>query len=155
MMNQQVNINDGNGKLLRREQELVVQPDYDFVRTIWLRQPPALLAPWFGSTTVPVNSAGLANAAEWLTANSKQNPLNPTAPYTPAFLTAVPGGRLDVFTDRWTWTSNPTSGMLQMWTGTSSAGPNFNATKRLLHAGKSMFSASSVYSYDIASLPHE
>jgi hypothetical protein len=151
----QTKINEGNGKLLLREQEIVVQPDYEFIRTVWLRQPPAIAAWWFDATLVPVNGSGLANAAEWLTANSKKNPLNPTSPHAPSFLTTVPGGRLDVFADRWAWTSNPTSGMLELWTGTSTAGPNFNAAKRLLHAGKSMYSAASVYSYDTAYLPNE
>jgi hypothetical protein len=151
----QLKINNGNGKLLLREQELVVQQDYEFIRGVWLRQPPAAAAWWFGATLVPVNAMGVANAAEWLSANSAKNPLNPIPPHTPAFLTSVPGGRLDRFVDRWAWTSNPTNGMLELWTGTSSAGPNFDSTKRMLHVDKSMRSAAGVYAYDRDFLPYE
>jgi hypothetical protein len=59
------------------------------------------------------------------------------------------------FADRWAWTSNPTNGMEQMWTGSSTGGADFDAAKRLLHAGKSMQNAASVYSYDPAMLPNE
>src|SRR5690606_15164099 len=41
---------------------------------------------WFDAALGPVNASGSANAAEWLTANSKKNPLNPTAPHSPSFL---------------------------------------------------------------------
>lgn len=151
----QSKINDGNGRLLRREQEIVVQPDYVYVRGVWLRQPPAIAAFYFDATLVPVNAAGLANAGEWLTANSKKNPMNPIAPHAPTFLATVPGGKLDDFADRWAWTSNPTNGMLELWTGSSTAGPNFDAAKRLLHAEKTMYYAALVYCYDVAMLPHE
>jgi hypothetical protein len=45
--------------------------------------------------------------------------------------------------------------MEQMWTGSSTGGADFDAAKRLLHAGKSMQNAASVYSYDPAMLPNE
>ena len=65
----------------------------------------------------------------------------------PAFLAVVPGGRLDVYDDRWAWTSNATNGMLQMWTGASSAGPNFNAATRLQQNNLSLGAAAGRGSY--------
>jgi hypothetical protein len=153
--NSQILINQGNGNLLLREQQEVVQDDYVYVRGLWIRQPPAVLAWWVDAVILPINSEGLAFAPEWLSANSNKNPLNPAAPHSPGFRATIPGGRLDNFADRWAWTSNPTNGMLQMWTGGSTGGANFDAAKRLLHAGKSMQDAASVYSYDPGMLPNE
>ena len=138
-------INLGNRDLLEREQREVVQQDYSSISTVYLRQPPAFLTWWVNGVTVPANAAGLANAGEWLSANANKNPLNPQAFYGPKFRTIVPGGRLDVYADRWAWTSNPTSGMLEMWTGVSTGGVNFDAAKRMFNNNLSMRQAASVY----------
>ncbi len=148
-------INQGNGELLRREQKDVVQKNYNILKTTRLKQPYAIGNAWFGSITVAVGADGLADAGQWLSANSNKNPLNPVAPYTPTFQATVPGGRLDTYEDRWAWTSNPTNGMLEMWLGTSTAGPNFDATKRLFHTSQTMFDAAKPYVYDEHELPRE
>ena len=70
--NLQSEINGGNKELLRREQRVVVQNDYSAISTVFLRQPPALLTWWVNGVTIPVNSAGLANAGEWLSANANK-----------------------------------------------------------------------------------
>jgi hypothetical protein len=143
--NLQSEINGGNKELLRREQRDVVQRDYTAISTVFLRQPPAFLTWWVNGVTVPVNSAGLANAGKWLSANANKNPLNPQLPYGPKFRTTVPGGRLDSYADRWAWTSNSATGMLEMWTGESTGGANFDAAKRMSNNNLSMRQAASVY----------
>jgi hypothetical protein len=94
-----------------------------------------------------------ANVGEWLSANALKNPM----PGGLAFRTVVPGGRIDNFNDRWEWTSNPTNGMLQIWTGeaTGATIPKFDATRRLSENNKTMYSAGSAYSFDSGGLPIE
>jgi hypothetical protein len=150
--NLQSEINGGNKELLRREQRVVVQNDYSAISTVFLRQPPALLTWWVNGVTIPVNSAGLANAGEWLSANANKNPLNPQLPYGPKFRTTVPGGRLDLYADRWAWTSNPIDGMLEMWTGESTGGVNFSAAKRMSNNNLSMKQSASVYTNSNSSM---
>ena len=151
----QTKINKGNRDLLEREQRDVVQKDYNTITTLRLRQPPAVVAWWVNAVTVPVDSAGLANAGEWLSANSNKNPLNRSSPHAPAFRVTVPGGRLDTYVDRWAWTSNPTNGMLEMWTGTSTAGPNLNVGTRMSYNNQSMKQSATIYSNGSAMLPNE
>ena len=151
----QTKINKGNRDLLEREQRDVVQQDYDKISTLRLRQPPAVVAWWVNAVPVPVDSNGLANAGEWLSANSNKNPLNRSSPHAPAFRLTVPGGRLDMYADRWTWTSNSTNGMIEMWTGTSSAGSNLNAATRMSYNNQSMKQSAAPYSNDVSMLPNE
>jgi hypothetical protein len=137
-----------NGELLRREQEEVVQPNYNLVQNLRLRQPPA--HPNInGGVMVAVDANGLANAGEWLSANSNNNPL----PGGPGFRATFPAGRLDYYDDRWAWTSNGASGMLQIWTGSSTSAPGFDAGRRASENGKTIKAAASAYSYDPAGLP--
>ena len=120
-----------------------------------LRQPPQLANWLVGGVTVPVNASGLANAGEWLSANSNKNPI----PGGPTFRAVVPNGRLDTFNDRWAWTSNATNGMLERWTGASTAGPNLDAASRLQRTNLSMRAAAGfnnpVYAFDPDYLPQE
>ena len=146
--NNQSNIFAANGDLLRREQQEVVQQNYDIVQNLQIRQPPAHPS-INGGVMVAVDANGLANAGEWLSANSNNNPL----PGGPGFRATIPGGRLDFFGDRWAWTSNGTSGMLQIWTGASTSAPGFNAGMRASENGKTIKSAASAYSYDPSGLP--
>ena len=95
----QNSINIGNRDLLEREQFEVVQQYYfDYATTIWMKQPP--LQSWVGAVAVAKNGSGLANVGEWLSANSNKNPM----PGGPKFRDVVPGGRVDVYNDRWNWT---------------------------------------------------
>ena len=72
--NEQNKIFEANGRLLRREQQEVVQQNYDVIQNLWIYQPPA--HPNInGGVWVAVNSEGLSNAGEWLSANSNNNPL--------------------------------------------------------------------------------
>lgn len=135
----------GNKLLLEREQRDVVQQDYESITNLKLRQPPAFLTWWVNGESVPTDSNGLAFAREWLSANSKKNPLNKASPHAPAFRTTVPGGFLDDFPNRWQWTSNPVNGMLEMWAGISTGGPNFDAQKRMTHNNQTMRQAASIY----------
>jgi hypothetical protein len=146
--NNQSNIVAANGDLLRREQQEVVQQNYDIVQNLQIRQPPAHPS-INGGVMVAVDANGLANAGEWLSANSNNNPL----PGGPGFRATIPGGRLDFFGDRWAWTSNGTNGMLQIWTGASTSAPGFNAGMRASENGKTIKSAASAYSYDPSGLP--
>jgi hypothetical protein len=137
-----------NGDLLRREQQEVVQQNYDIVQTLQMRQPPA--HPNInGGVTVAVDANGLANAGEWLSANSNNNPL----PGGPGFRATFPSGRLDFFNDRWAWTSNAASGMLEIWTGASTSAPGYDAGRRASENGKTIKAAATNYSYDPAGLP--
>ena len=130
MNNNQYIIFAANGDLLRREQQEVVQQNYNIIQNLQIYQPPA--RPYInGGVDVPVDANGFANAGEWLSANSN-NPL----PSGPAFRATVPNGRLDFFEDRWAWTSNAASGMLEIWTGASISVPSFNAGKRAAENGK-------------------
>ena len=95
------------------------------------------------------------HAGEWLSANSIKNPLHPAYPFTPKFRTTVPGGRLDAYLDRWSWTSNETNGMLEMWLGTSTSSPNFDAAKRMSHNNMSMYQSASDYANDPPMLPND
>ena len=80
-----------NGNLLRREQQEVVQQNYDIIQNLQIYQPPA--RPYInGGVDVPVDSNGLANAGEWLSANSNNNPL----PGGPGFRATLPEGRLEM-----------------------------------------------------------
>ena len=141
--------------ILKREQQIVVQRNYNRITDLWLRQPPQLANWLVGGVTVPVNASGLANAGEWLSANANKNPI----PGGPAFRAVVPGGRLDTYNDRWAWTSNATNGMIERWTGASSAGPNFDAATRMQRNDLPMRTAagfsSPVYSFDPDYLPTE
>jgi len=142
----------GSRNLLQHEQRDVVQTDYDILNDLWLEQPP--LARWVGAVSVPENGSGFANAAIWLSANSTKNPLNPST-FVPTFQTTVSGGRLDHYADRWEWTSNPTDGMFELWSGTSSTGPNFTPAMRLDYASKTLKNAASNYSFDSPNIPNE
>ncbi|MCE2960766.1 MAG: hypothetical protein ACK46A_11440 [Akkermansiaceae bacterium] len=146
--NDQSVIFSANGDLLKREQEEVVQANYNLVQNLRLRQPPA--HPNInGGVMVAVDANGLANAGEWLSANSNNNPL----PGGPGFRATFPSGRLDYYDDRWAWTSNSASGMLQIWTGSSTTAPGFDAGRRASENGKTIKAAASAYSYDPAGLP--
>jgi hypothetical protein len=137
-----------NGDLLRREQKNVIQGNYDIVQNLRIRQPPA--HPNInGGVMVAVDTNGLANAGEWLSANSNNNPL----PGGPAFRATVPGGRLDFFDDRWAWTSNPANGMLEIWTGASTSVQGFDGGRRASENGKTIKAAAANYSYDPSELP--
>ena len=148
----QSKINLGNRDLLEREQRDVVQQDYNSITTLKLRQPPAFLTWWVNGVTVPTDFNGLAQANEWLSANSNKNPLNKTSPHSPAFRTTVPGGLLDSYNNRWAWTSNPTNGMLEMWAGTSTAGPNLSAATRMSHNNQTMKQAATIYTNSNSSM---
>ena len=101
---------------------------------------------------IVVEEPGLgANVGEWLSANAKKNPI----PGGPAFRDTVPGGRIDNYEQRWHWTNNNASGMLQIWTGTADQGPNFTSTKRTEENSKTMYSAAAAYSFDVGGLPVE
>jgi len=78
-------------------------------------------------------------------------------PGGPRFRDVVPGGRIDIYNDRWAWTNNAANGMLQIWTGdaTSATAPKFDAAKRLSESNKTMRSAAAAYSFDPAGLPNE
>lgn len=139
---------EANGRLLRREQQEVVQQNYDIIQNLWIYQPPA--HPNInGGVWVAVNSEGLSNAGEWLSANSNNNPL----PGGPGFRATFPGGRLDFFNDRWAWTTNAASGMLEIWTGASTSAPGYNAGRRASENGKTIKAAATNYSYDPAGIP--
>lgn len=146
--NDQNKIFEANGRLLRREQQEVVQQNYDVIQNLWIYQPPA--HPNInGGVWVAVNSEGLSNAGEWLSANSNNNPL----PGGPGFRTTFPGGRLDFFSDRWAWTSNAANGMLEIWTGASTSVPGYDAGRRASENGKTIKEAATNYSYDPAGIP--
>ena len=142
-------INNANGLFLEREQRIVIQPKYNtLTNDMWLRRPPL-------SVAVPVNANFLSNAGEWLSANSNMNPI----PGGPPFRSPGSTVRLDVYADRWAWTSNTTNGMLQLWTGTSSAGPNQDPASRMRRCRLDMRHAagydSPLYSWDNVNLPTE
>lgn len=146
--NDQNKIFEANGRLLRREQQEVVQQNYDIIQNLWIYQPPA--HPNInGGVWVAVNSEGLSNAGEWLSANLNNNPL----PGGPGFRATFPGGRLDFFNDRWAWTSNSASGMLEIWTGASTSAPGYNAGRRASENDKTIKAAATNYSYDPAGIP--
>jgi hypothetical protein len=154
-------INLANRNLLQREQRDVVQEYYTlYATTIWMNQPKSGVSwidaavSWLLGFEVVTEDPGLgANVGEWLSANSKKNPM----PGGPSFRDIVPGGRIDSYNDRWAWTSNPTNGMLEIWTGDSTAAipAPFNAAKRMTENNKTMYSASSAYSFDSGGLPIE
>ena len=109
---------------------------------------------WLFGFEVVAEDPGLgANVGEWLSANAKKNPM----PGGPAFRSVVPGGRVDNYEDRWTWTNNSANGMLQIWTGdaTDVTAPKFSAGKRLSENNKTMYSAASPYSFDTGGMPIE
>jgi hypothetical protein len=146
--NDQNKIFEANGRLLRREQQQVVQQNYDVIQNLWIYQPPAHPS-INGGVWVAVNSEGLSNAGEWLSANSNNNPL----PGGPGFRATFPGARLDFFNDRWAWTSNAASGMLEIWTGASTSAPSYDAGRRASENGKTIKAAAINYSYDPAAIP--
>jgi hypothetical protein len=152
-------INLANQRLLQREQRVVVQQYYNtFATDIWMYQPKSGVS-WIDAVfswllnfeIVSENGAGLANVGEWLSANSKKNPI----PSGPAFRDVVPGGRIDNYSDRWQWTNNPVNGMLQIWTGDASSAVGFDEAKRLIENNKTMTSASASYSFYPGGLPLE
>jgi hypothetical protein len=117
----------GNRDLLRREQEIVMQQYYNFVKELYLRPPPIeWLTTAVGAVYVQPNDGGLVDAGEWLSANAVKNPI----PGGPAFRAGFPARRLDVLDDRWAWIENSTNGMLERWLGTSTGGPNLSAGTR-------------------------
>jgi len=145
-------INEGNDALLKREQEVVMQPIYfNRLANTWIKQPP--LQSWLGAVAVPENSNGLGNAGEWFSANSNKNPM----PGGPGFRATVPNGRIDNFLNRWTWIHNTSNGMLQIWTGdaTGVGAPKFNPATRLLQNNKTITTAVTPYSIDPGGLPSE
>jgi hypothetical protein len=128
-INDGINNNDinslrlGNRNLLRREQSIVMQQYYDFVRELYLRPPPSQwLTTAVGAVYVPPNAGGLVNAGEWLSANAVINPI----PGGPAFRTGFPARRLDNLEERWAWIENSSNGMLERWLGISTSGPNLS-----------------------------
>ena len=146
----QPTINAANQILLRREQRDVVQQYYfDFATSNRMKQPP--LQSWVGAVAVPEDSNGLVNAGEWLSANANKNPM----PGGPAFRPSIPGGRIDVYNDRWAWTSNIVHGMVQIWTGTATNAVQFDSAKRMAENNKTMYSAAAAYSFDPGGLPVE
>ena len=154
-------INLANRNLLQREQRDVVQEYYTlYATTKWMNQPKSSVSwidaavSWLLGFEVVTEDPGLgANVGEWLSANSKKNPM----PGGPSFRAIVPGGRIDSYNDRWAWTSNPANGMLEIWTGDSTAAipTPFNAAKRMTENNKTMYSASAAYSFDSGGLPIE
>jgi hypothetical protein len=148
----QNDINSANHDLLEREQFEVVQSYYhDYTTTKFMKQPP--LQSWLGAVAVAENSNGLVNTGEWLSANANKNPM----PGGPKFHDVVPGGRIDTYQDRWTWTANAANGMLSIWTGEASDAnaPKFDSNRRLTENNKTMYSAAAPYSFDTGGLPIE
>jgi hypothetical protein len=154
-------INLANQSLLQREQRDVVQEYYSlFATSKWMNQPKSGVSwidaafSWLLGFEVVAEDPGLgANVGEWLSENAKKNPM----PGGPAFRSVVPGGRVDNYQDRWTWTNNATNGMLQIWTGaaTGATAPKFSAAKRLSENNKTMYSGASAYSFDTGGMPIE
>lgn len=122
-------LHEGNKKLLRREQEVVMQPLYEVMKSVWL-DPVGLeqfLATSFTEITYPPeNGEGEINIDEMFTINGR-NPVHLTGP---KLRMVVPSGRLSNFDDRWAWIDNDQNGMVQIWLGTSSSIVGFTEANR-------------------------
>lgn len=150
--NSTARIKDGNARLLLREQRDVVQSNYNVISNIWMIQPDftgGVLSWLLGFERVAENASGRANVGDWLSANSKKNPI----PDGPGFHDTVPNGRIDSFSDRWSWTSNSQNGMLQIWVGDSQSVSGYGAARRLSENNKPITNAATPYSFDPAGLP--
>jgi len=145
--------------LLLREQRDIIQESYTVFASNQIIYQPKTGMPWidnatnwlFGFETVDEVVPGFANVGEWLSANSKKNPM----PGGKSFRDVVPGGRIDHFQDRWAWSGDVNDGMFLIWAGSNPAIPNFDRARRQLEAGKSMYDAAFQYAFDGGGLPLE
>jgi hypothetical protein len=123
-------LREGNQSLLRREQEIVMQPLYEVMKNVWLDPGTELgqyLATGFGGIAYPpVNAAGEINIDEMFSINGR----NPVHLIGPKLRDVVPNGKLSSLADRWTWIDNDETGMLQIWLGTSTGLPGFTPANR-------------------------
>jgi len=136
-------IREGARKLLEREQAVIMQPYYTAIAPVKLMPPGGSWAGWIGGVAVPLDADGKAEIGEWMSANSTKNPI----PGGPALRTVVPGGRLDSYPDRWKWIDDPAQGMLHLWTGQSTLGPNFTPSMRGYRVNQNLRDAALLYSY--------
>lgn len=124
-------LRDGNKEILRREQEIVMQPLYTALKTIWLDPGNSFeefVQGEAGFEMPSQNSDGYINIDDAFSLNAR-NPIE--IGQGPMFRTTVPGGSLSSLDDRWSWISNPQSGMLEIWLGTSQNVQGFTATTRM------------------------
>jgi hypothetical protein len=146
-------LHEGNEVILRREQEIVMQPLYNVMKTVSLDP-----GNWFeelgqsvsGFVMPPQDASGKINIDAVFSLNAK-NPINQGL--GPTFQTAVPGGSLSDLDDRWSWISNDQNGMLQMWLGTSQGVPGANAEARKLLNNIHFTHHANVYNISGASFP--
>jgi hypothetical protein len=147
--------------LLLREQRDIIQESYTVFATNKIIYQPRIDMPWvgnpldwlFGFETVAEAAPGYAWTGEWLSANSKNNPM----PGGKEFRVVVPGGRVDKFPDRWAWSGDFLDGMFNIWSGsvTGQGSPSFSRAQRQMEAQKSMHEAALPYAFDDPGLPVE
>ncbi len=137
----QAKMRDGAKLLLEREQKVVIQPYYVRIAPVKLKPPGGNFANWVGGVVVPVDADGKAEIGEWMSANTTHSPI----PGGVGLRDIVPGGRLDNVDHRWQWITDPARGMLPIWTGHATTGPNLDAANRMTHVGLSMHDAALNY----------
>jgi hypothetical protein len=82
-------IQDGNEKLLQREQQQVLANGYSQL-------------------------TAMSNSVTWAMSEFAKNPV----PSGPDFITLEPGGNIANYPDRWNWITNSSNGMWPLWTST-------------------------------------
>lgn len=138
-------LSSGNRDVLFREQSVVMPPLYDQMKLVWVK-PHSLqwLQETFSGFVAPsTNANGEINMDEAFSLNA-QNPIDKDT--GPMFRDLVPNGSLSDFNDRWAWIEDPQEGMLQIWMGTATATPAFDAEKRANFNGLQFYAHAIQYS---------
>ena len=140
-------LGDGNQRILRREQQVVMPPLYDTMKEVWLdpgtRLEQFLATDLAGISYPPKNAAGKINIDEMFSINSR-NPVQ--YQLGPSLRQVVPNGKLSDFDDRWAWIDNTQNGMLQIWLGTSTSVPGFTENERSNINGSDLTEHAKIYS---------
>lgn len=146
-------LHSGNEAILRREQEVVMQPLYNIMKTVsldpgnWIEELGQSMA---GFVMPELDAFGRITIDDSFSLNAR-NPINPGL--GPTFQAAVPGGRLSDLGNRWRWISNTQHGMLQMWLGTSQEVAGANAEARKILNNIHFTHHASVYNLSGATFP--